>query len=295
MAKESWLERVWHLITPELVYFAVCYLVELAAGIYLGYSMMDDYIKDMTLDVDGFTEALLAILTEYAVLLQSIAALAAIFFLVRMYFNDYKKRRFVFDKRSLRFKDWLFLIPAGVLASLAGNMLMNLSDLATLSEGFQSSQELLFSGPFIIQLVGIGVILPVCEELIYRGLIYMRMRQYLNVNMAIVVSALLFAIFHGNLVQGIYAFLLGILLAFVYEKYGSLKAPALLHISANMLSLALVYFQPTFDGRGALLLIGSAAVILCLAVVWLMDRQVSVEKIYFENGQRTTANGNSPS
>lgn len=281
MVQESWLERVWRLMTPELVYMGICYLVDLVVGVYWGYSLMGDYISDdLTVDVEGFTEAMMELLVQYSMLLQTIAALAAIFFLVRMYFRDYKKRRFVFDKRSVTLPCWFLLVPAGIFASLAGNMLMNVSDLAEMSESFQESEQLLFSGPFIIQIIGIGIIIPACEELVYRGLIYMRMRQYLNVNLAIVVSALFFGVIHGNLVQGIYAFLVGILFAYAYEKYGSLKAPVILHISANMLSLGLTVVNPSFDSRSMLLGIGAAAVVLCLAFVLVIDRNVSVERIY---------------
>ncbi|MGN0203915.1 MAG: lysostaphin resistance A-like protein [Coprococcus sp.] len=282
MAQESWFERIWRLMTPELVYFGICYLVDIVVGMYWGYSIMGDYIADdLTVDVEGFTATMMEMLMEYAMLLQSIAALVAIFFLARMYLNDYKKRRFVFDKRSVKTPYWILLIPAGVFASLAGNMLMNVSDLAEMSESFQESEQLLFSGPFIIQIVGIGLIIPVCEELIYRGLIYMRMRQYLNVNLAIVASALIFGIVHGNIVQGIYAFMIGILFAYAYEKYGSLKAPVILHISANILSLALTVVAPSFDSRSVLMGAGIVSVLLCLAVVFVIDRNVSAERIYF--------------
>lgn len=282
VAKESLLERIWRLITPELIYFGICYLVDIIVGIYWGYSLMGDYISDdLTVDVEGFTAALMELLMKYAVLLQTIAALAAIFFLVRMYFNDYKRRRFVFNKKSVKRPYWLLLIPAGVFASLAGNMLMNVSELAEMSESFQESEQLLFSGPFIIQIVGIGIIIPICEELIYRGLIYMRMRQYLNVNLAIVVSALIFGIVHGNIVQGIYAFLIGILFAYAYEKYGSLKAPVILHISANILSLILTVVNPSFDSSSMLMGIGMVSVLLCFSVLFVVDKNVSAERIYF--------------
>ena len=77
------------------------------------------------------------------------------------------------------------------------NLLINLTNMTEVSENFEQSQKLLFSGPFVIQIVGIGMIIPICEELIYRGLIFMRMRQYCNVNLAIGLSALLFAAFHA--------------------------------------------------------------------------------------------------
>ena len=175
------------------------------------------------------------------------------------------------------------MIPIGILVSLAGNFLINLTNLTELSENFEQSQKLLFSGPFVIQIIGIGMIIPICEELIYRGLIFMRMRQYCNVNLAIGLSALLFAAFHGNVVQGIYGFATGVLFAYVYEKYGSLKAPVLVHVSANLMSLGLSYVNPSFADRGGVFIVGIAAAAVCLLLLWAVDGHVAARRIYLNN------------
>ena len=135
----------------------------------------------------------------------------------------------------------------------------------------------------MIQIIGIGMIIPVCEELIYRGLIFMRMRQYCNVNLAIGLSALLFAAFHGNVVQGIYGFATGVLFAYVYEKYGSLKAPVLVHVSANLMSLGLSYVNPFFADRRRVFIVGIAAAAVCLLLLWAVDGHVAARRIYLNN------------
>lgn len=279
MKQEIWFQRIWRLITPELIYLAICYLIDIAAAGYWAFSMAGDYSQN---NLDAFVTALSDKLIQYAMVLQSVAALITIFILLRMYFKDYQKRRFVFEKKGTALPWWLLLIPIGIFVSLAGNLLINVSDLAEMSEGFEQSQQMLFSGPFAAQIIGIGIIIPICEELIYRGLIFMRLRQYCNVNLAIGISAILFAAFHGNIVQGIYAFVTGILFAYVYEKYGSLKAPILVHISANMLSLGLACMNYTFDSKQIVLLIGIVAAAICLMLVWVVDRHVSAKRVYLD-------------
>ena len=65
MVQESWLERIWRLMTPELVYMGICYLVDLVVGVYWGYSLMGDYIaEDLTVDVEGFTGAMTELLVD---------------------------------------------------------------------------------------------------------------------------------------------------------------------------------------------------------------------------------------
>lgn len=284
MTGETWFERIWRLITPQLIYFGICSAVDMVVGMYWGYTMADDFISEnLTVDVQSFTQALTELLVKYGLLLQCIGALAALFFLVPMYRRDYLKRRFVFDNNGIQPYCWLYIIPVGIFTSLGGNMILNISDFANSSERFRESQEILFSGPFIVQLIGIGLILPICEELIYRGLIYMRMRQYLSVNMSIMVSSLIFGIIHGNPAQGMYGFLIGILFAYLFEKYGSLKAPVLAHISANMLSLVLAAAQIDMDNSMVMLVLGLACVSLAMVGVWLIDKQVTAERVYMSD------------
>ena len=56
---------------------------------------------------------------------------------------------------------------------------------------------------------------------------------------AMVISGVFFGIYHGNLVQGVYASILGILFAYFMELTGSLWASVLLHVGANIWSLIL--------------------------------------------------------
>ena len=73
----------------------------------------------------------------------------------------------------------------------------------------------------------------------FRGLIYRRLRKETSIAVSVLVSALIFGIYHGNIVQFIYAFLVGIVLACSYEYYHSLAAPILIHIFMNTTSCSL--------------------------------------------------------
>ena len=56
---------------------------------------------------------------------------------------------------------------------------------------------------------------------------------------AIVISALLFGLYHGNLSQGIYGFFMGIVLAGAMEQYKTVTAPLLIHVGVNAAALLL--------------------------------------------------------
>lgn len=73
---------------------------------------------------------------------------------------------------------------------------------------------------------------PILEEYIFRKLIVDRTAKY-GEGVAIVLSGLMFGLFHGNLNQFAYAFLLGGFLAFMYVKTGNLKITIGLHMCIN--------------------------------------------------------------
>ncbi|MCD7956657.1 MAG: CPBP family intramembrane metalloprotease [Lachnospiraceae bacterium] len=99
------------------------------------------------------------------------------------------------------------------------------------------TQEALFASSFFMQLFGPGLLVPIAEELIFRGLLYARMRTRLQAGPAIVISALLFALYHGNPIQMIYAFPMAVVLALLYERGGNLIYPILFHMGANLTAI----------------------------------------------------------
>ncbi|MCR5451468.1 MAG: CPBP family intramembrane metalloprotease [Lachnospiraceae bacterium] len=78
---------------------------------------------------------------------------------------------------------------------------------------------------------------PVSEELIFRGLIYGKLRRSYRFWTANILQALLFALFHMNPMQGIYVFLMGIVFGYLMEKTGNIYVTIMLHICYNALAL----------------------------------------------------------
>lgn len=86
---------------------------------------------------------------------------------------------------------------------------------------------------------------PVAEELYFRGVIYAALRQRLSRIAAMVLSGAVFAAFHLNPVGFLPMMALGCLLAYLYERTGSLASPLAIHIFHNafLLNGALVLRQ----------------------------------------------------
>ena len=99
--------------------------------------------------------------------------------------------------------------------------------------------EELLSGRMVFQILGMGLIVPVTEELVFRGLVYRRLERYLPGAAAVLLGAALFAAYHGNLLQVLFAFPMGIVLILLYRHYGTLKMPILFHAASNLTAILL--------------------------------------------------------
>lgn len=92
------------------------------------------------------------------------------------------------------------------------------------------------SGSFIMEVLCVGIITPILEEIVFRGLIYTRLRRAMPVIAAQILSALIFGAAHMNWMQFIYASLIGFLMALLFEKYQSIIPSILFHIAFNCFS-----------------------------------------------------------
>ena len=89
-----------------------------------------------------------------------------------------------------------------------------------------------------LKLLFLVVLAPTYEELLFRRALIDRMRLY-GEKRAVVTSALLFALFHGNLAQFFYAFALGLLFGCIYLRTQKLRWSLLLHMLVNFLGSVL--------------------------------------------------------
>ncbi len=90
------------------------------------------------------------------------------------------------------------------------------------------------NGNILYVLISTGLIGPVIEELMFRGIIYNELKTKVTTMSAILITTLFFALTHFNIFQIIYALVFGFILIFVYEKYQTIKAPIIVHMASNI-------------------------------------------------------------
>jgi len=100
---------------------------------------------------------------------------------------------------------------------------------------------------------------PILEEVVFRGLVYTRLKKGLGVIAATIMTSLIFGIAHGTIIWFIYTFIFSIVLIWVFEKFQSLTASILLHLAYNLSGMALSLIP---EEAGIIILVLFAAAIV---------------------------------
>ncbi len=120
---------------------------------------------------------------------------------------------------------------------LASIYLSDLEIIQSSMEIFEEASSSMVEGAYIWSFLAVCIFGPIMEEILFRGLIFASLEKGLNSSkMAIIISAILFGIWHGIFIQSVYTTIIGITLAYVYSKTRNLKWPILIHIFNNLLS-----------------------------------------------------------
>lgn len=158
---------------------------------------------------------------------------------------------------------------AGIGACLCLNVLLQV--LLRPSDGWNSTREAVYGASVAAQVLVTVVLAPLVEELLFRGLIRTELRTHMKPRGAALLGALLFGLYHGNISQGIYAFLLALCLELVCEWSGLLLPAVFLHAGANGASVcltALTSALPVPFGTRSIVAFAAAGGILTVAALY---------------------------
>lgn len=101
--------------------------------------------------------------------------------------------------------------------------------------------------------VALGLLVPLAEELVFRGGVLRVLLSYLGDRrhwIAIAISAIIFAVVHGNVAQGTHALIMGLLLGWLYYRTRSIVPGVVLHWTNNTVAYALMTLFPQLgDGK----------------------------------------------
>lgn len=228
--------QIWRLIYPILIHLGISMAVSIAFSMFFIWKVISGTDISNSYDVVEKINSS----TLYQLILTSVLSGVITFFL---YWKDQQRRKAGFLGQG---EDFVWSPPviwfSVIILAIAGSQMLNdLILVFRLNEIFpyysQMTDDTMTGQPVWLLFLTVGLLAPAAEELIFRGLVFRRMKDFMNPWAAIILSALLFGIYHGNMIQFLYASLMGILLAVIYHRTGTLWTSILAHVVANLWSL----------------------------------------------------------
>lgn len=227
------------LILAPIVYFVLSQGITIIYTFYVSFKLGLESNGQMG-SLTDFQNNIMNMVMDKTMLLTLIGAAIAI---PIMYFVFYDKKEGSCEKKS----SYVWVALLGIGACVVLNVIISISGLPNLSKTYQELSELIYTGNFWLELVTAGMIVPIAEELIFRGIMFKRLKAVAGIAWAVTISSVVFGIMHGNLVQFTYAAVLGAVLCLVYVRCKNILAPILLHMSANTISVLLSDCKPVAE------------------------------------------------
>lgn len=143
------------------------------------------------------------------------------------------------EKHKMKFGHWIvaLLMSFGVLyaGNSIGTFISTLIDTLRGRETADIVENALSMSSPLFSFIAVVIIAPILEELVFRSFVINRTRAY-GEKTAVVFSALLFGLYHGNIQQFFYAFGLGLLFGFIYVRTGKARYTIFIHMIINFFS-----------------------------------------------------------
>ena len=154
------------------------------------------------------------------------------------------------------------------------------SILAQLYETFMELMKEMTGGPFWSSFLVVAIFAPIFEEWLCRGMVLRGLLTKMKPVWAIVVSALFFAVIHANPWQALNAFLIGLVMGYVYYKTGSLILTMIIHFVNNGSAVVLSNIESLKDydywidilGKGNYYIVFAVSCVVLAACLWAFSR-----------------------
>jgi membrane protease YdiL (CAAX protease family) len=103
-----------------------------------------------------------------------------------------------------------------------------------------AERAIAIADPWLV-VFSVVILAPIAEELFFRGVVYNAWRREAGRRWGLIGSAVLFAVIHLSILSLVPIFILGLALAWIYERTNTLVAPIAMHATVNGISVALAF------------------------------------------------------
>ncbi len=260
-------KKTWDILSPAVYYYAV-YNIALILLAFIMSLILDTSVGAKLQSRNGYDAMM-------NVLLNSLAMLFGVLPLIPLLKGQLYRNKYLYAGPKAKPAAYLITTVIAFASSVGLNILLILTGFVGKSESYKQVAEKQYGVAFGVGFFIYGVISPIVEEIVFRGLIFNKMKKYYPMWISVIVSALLFGAWHGNLVQALYGTCMGILLAYTYEKFKDFKIPCMFHAVANIAVYTITYNQGLYNvvvrPYNAVGLIAVSIVIIVLIEKKLLD------------------------
>ncbi len=203
--------------------------------------------------------------------LATMLVLAVVF--VIWFFKSRASKGMTSVKKALPLRNIVLIVLAGFVTQIAMSMLLTLI-LPLFTKVYEQYSQLmdgLVGGNPVVAFVTVAILAPIAEELIFRGLTLRgTIRHWENFLLVNTLQALYFGIYHMNIVQGVYAFIMGLIFGYVAYRLNNILASMLFHASVNASGLFLFLPESLFEHPYVMIIVAIAASALLWAMIYLL-------------------------
>ncbi len=169
--------------------------------------------------------------------------LLIIFIVLRLVHRPFTDLGFVRPKTRYVGLGFLMGIALFVIVSVVGNFIADYLGEPAPQSFAQAVTGAQYGWQFVLLLILGGIIAPMKEEAVFRGLVYPPLLQSYGKLKGILLTGLFFALLHFDVVRFIPLFLGGVLLAWIYEKTSSIWPSVIAHGTWNVLMAIALWLQ----------------------------------------------------
>ncbi|NLZ47976.1 MAG: CPBP family intramembrane metalloprotease [Clostridiales bacterium] len=225
---KKFFSTIWSVLRYILIYFGFSIVVYIPVVVYYSIKYFNEREEKI---VEEMAKVVIPI-TAFISLLS-----LAVFLIVIKYCHRSIKDFLEIRKISLR--NSLHVILIAIVTSFFSVSLTNILSVFFTSYEYinETIANSLTSGWNLLLMT---ILLPIFEEIFFRGIIFNELKKRINLKTAIIIQAILFGLFHGNILQGIYTTILAIALALAYHWTHSIFAPIIIHIVYNLLGTLII-------------------------------------------------------
>ena len=262
------IKKFYHIFCPLFVYIGIKLFVELLFSMFICYNLEGKY---------GNNDFLIKAMEEMENNTMLISFISGIVMIPVFYYMMKKEgtRNKVYKApyfKSITKSKTIFTILFALSVAIFGNLLTNIMSVMF---NIQATQTTIHAG-IILQILCVGITLPIVEELVFRVLIYFRYLETHNKSISVIFTSVIFGIIHGNLVQAFYAIILSCALIMIWEISHNILYCIIAHISANLLTVLIPYFFsyisiPTMTAAIIITAISFLIVLIFLRFLWFAN------------------------